>query len=249
MFEIDKARFGALIAELRKEKGLTQKDLAQRLFISDKAVSKWETGASIPDTALLMPLAELLGVTVTELLLCRRGPQEPLNAGQVETLVQSALQYSAEETTRPRVRRERVIGFFLCLLAACAEVFLLWRGGLLPESLWVVELLSAFFGGYFWLAARERLPAYYDENRISSYSDGVFRMNMPGLHFNNSNWPHLIQVGRVWSLISLVGYPVLCYVLSSFCPAVWASAGLFLTLALFLGGLFVPMYVVGKRYE
>ena len=68
MYELDKARFGSFVAQLRKEKGLTQKALAQQLFISDKAVSKWETGVSVPDTALLIPLAEALGVTVTELL-------------------------------------------------------------------------------------------------------------------------------------------------------------------------------------
>ena len=65
MYELDKARFGSFVAQLRKEKGLTQKALAQQLFISDKAVSKWETGVSVPDTALLIPLAEALGVTVT----------------------------------------------------------------------------------------------------------------------------------------------------------------------------------------
>ena len=52
MFEIDKQRFGKFVAELRKEKGVTQKELAKELFISDKAISKWETGVSIPDTAL-----------------------------------------------------------------------------------------------------------------------------------------------------------------------------------------------------
>ena len=46
MFEIDKKKFGAFLSQLRKEKGYTQKDLAQKLFLSDKAVSKWETGVS-----------------------------------------------------------------------------------------------------------------------------------------------------------------------------------------------------------
>lgn len=46
MFELDKKSFGAFVAQLRREKGWTQKELAQRLFVSDKAVSKWETGAS-----------------------------------------------------------------------------------------------------------------------------------------------------------------------------------------------------------
>lgn len=46
MFELDKKSFGAFVAQLRREKGWTQKELAQRLFVSDKAVSKWETGVS-----------------------------------------------------------------------------------------------------------------------------------------------------------------------------------------------------------
>ena len=44
MFEIDKAKFGAFVAQLRKEKGLMQKELAEKLYVSDKAVSKWERG-------------------------------------------------------------------------------------------------------------------------------------------------------------------------------------------------------------
>ena len=46
MYQLDKERFGRFVAELRREKGLTQKQLAQSLCISDKAVSKWETGVS-----------------------------------------------------------------------------------------------------------------------------------------------------------------------------------------------------------
>ncbi len=67
MTHIDKQKFGTFIAMLRKEKGITQKELAEQLFISDKAVSKWETAASVPNIDLLIPLANLLGVTVTEL--------------------------------------------------------------------------------------------------------------------------------------------------------------------------------------
>ena len=77
MFNIDKEKFGAFIAMLRREKGITQKELAEQLAISDKAVSKWETAVSVPNIDLLIPLADLLGVTVTELLLCRRPSRTP----------------------------------------------------------------------------------------------------------------------------------------------------------------------------
>ena len=58
---------GALIAELRKEKGLTQDQLGEQVFVSGKAVSKWERGLSFPSVDVLEKLAEVLGVTVTEL--------------------------------------------------------------------------------------------------------------------------------------------------------------------------------------
>ena len=59
---------GEVIRGLREKRRLTQRDLAQRLNVSDKTISKWETGRGLPDITLLEPLAGALGVSVTELL-------------------------------------------------------------------------------------------------------------------------------------------------------------------------------------
>ena len=59
---------GAVIRELREKKGMTQADLAQRLFVSDKTVSKWENGKGYPDISLLDPIARLFGVSIAELV-------------------------------------------------------------------------------------------------------------------------------------------------------------------------------------
>ena len=59
---------GKFIASLRKEKNMTQKDLADKLYVSDRAVSKWERGLNFPDITLLKKLSEVLGVSLTELL-------------------------------------------------------------------------------------------------------------------------------------------------------------------------------------
>ena len=75
------SKMAQLISELRKEKKLTQKDLAEQLGITDKAVSKWERGLSCPDISLLSSLSNVLGITANELLNGERAvPSAPKTA-------------------------------------------------------------------------------------------------------------------------------------------------------------------------
>lgn len=73
---MDARNFGSTIASLRKEKGMTQLDLARKMGVTDKAVSKWERNLSFPDVASLPLLAEQLGVSVDELLEARESVQK-----------------------------------------------------------------------------------------------------------------------------------------------------------------------------
>ena len=65
---MDQTKIGSFIAQCRKEKKLTQMQLAEKLGITDRAVSKWETGKSMPDSSIMLELCEILGITVNELL-------------------------------------------------------------------------------------------------------------------------------------------------------------------------------------
>ena len=65
---MDNRQVGKFISRLRKSKGMTQKELAEKLDITDKAVSKWERGSGYPDISILPSLADILGVTVEEIL-------------------------------------------------------------------------------------------------------------------------------------------------------------------------------------
>lgn len=251
MYELDRQQFGAFVARLRKEKGYTQKDLAQQLHLSDKAVSKWETGVSIPDTALLVPLAEILGVTVTELLLCRRQEEdEKLDSGTVEAVVKTAIQYPQETPERAYRRKSRWFFWYpICLLAGLAG---LWGN-------WVLEMnmafaptpvcLGAVFGAYFCFFVRVKLPEMYDKYSLNLVCDGIFHMNVPGLRFHNGNWPYIVTVGRVWSCAVMALMPLVNLALGMLIPEGSEMVVLWSVLALTLGGLFVPMYVLGKKYE
>ena len=98
MTQINNDKFGEFILELRREKGLTQKELAEKLYISDKAVSKWERGLSMPDIALLIPLSQIFGVTTTELLSGKRIEKDKgLTIGEVEILMNQTIHLSKEE--------------------------------------------------------------------------------------------------------------------------------------------------------
>lgn len=65
---MDQKKIGAFIAEMRKARQLTQHDLADIIGISDKTVSRWETGRGMPEVSLIIPLCNELGITATELL-------------------------------------------------------------------------------------------------------------------------------------------------------------------------------------
>ena len=69
---MDQIKTGKFIARCRKEKKLTQAQLAERLSITDRAVSKWETGKSMPDASLMLELCETLHISVNELLCGKR---------------------------------------------------------------------------------------------------------------------------------------------------------------------------------
>lgn len=65
---MDQVKIGKLITKLRKERNMTQEQLAEKLSVSNRSISRWETGRNMPDMTLLIPLSEALGITTTELL-------------------------------------------------------------------------------------------------------------------------------------------------------------------------------------
>lgn len=82
---------GELIADLRKQKNWTQSDLALKLGVTDKAVSRWETGRGFPDISLLKPLSDMLDVTLNELILGERINPEAQMARADDTILRTLM--------------------------------------------------------------------------------------------------------------------------------------------------------------
>lgn len=262
MYQIDKEKFGTFVANLRKEKQLTQKELAEKLFLSDKAISKWERGLSMPDITILTPLADILGVTVAELLQCERLPQSSMQQQQVEELVQKAIGLGEEKNLGKELWKRPL--HWLVLLGTWVVVAVEWMTLLWlkydPQAMGfemqTFLLLPALFGCFVWLLIQERLPAYYDENQIRYYHHNGFKMNIPGVNLNNSNWPYIVKALRCWTVYLPISVPLIYgaghwLLLQKGLGILWLDRSLIFWILLFwsLLSLFLPLVYVGKKYE
>ena len=126
-----RARLGANIASYRKQMGLTQLSLADKLNYSDKAVSKWERGESIPDVLILVQLAELFGISVNDLL---TDPNRlPENTGAVVGKMEKAV----EKTLKRKADKLSILGLSSLLVWFVALLIFVIVSSLGIEKSWV----------------------------------------------------------------------------------------------------------------
>ena len=112
-------KIGQFIANLRKEKQMTQRELAEKLHITDKAVSKWERGLSCPDISLLPSLAGILGVTTSELL---NGQKNKMNSNDVEQTVDNTLSYAENSVKYKLVSIQNILAIIFSILLLLAII-------------------------------------------------------------------------------------------------------------------------------
>lgn len=104
---MDSKVFGRFIAETRKEKNMTQADLAEILGVTDKAISRWERGIGFPDINTLEPLANALEMTVLELMRSKRADMENKNDNLSDSEV-AEIMVKVAEMTRESQRQDKV---------------------------------------------------------------------------------------------------------------------------------------------
>ena len=119
---MDPKKTGMIILEARKRLKMTQKDLADKLYVSDKAVSKWERGLCFPDISVLIPLTEILNISLYDLL---RG--EKVNKKEVEETLKNTINYSNSEINRKKkkyITISLIIIFIIVLISIMSVVFM-----------------------------------------------------------------------------------------------------------------------------
>lgn len=140
---MDNQKLGIFITELRKEKGLTQAQLAQKLNVTDKAVSKWERGVGFPDIKLLEPLADVLDISLLELMKSERLPKTTVSAPDTTDAFQNVIDLASYER---KIERQRIALVTLFIVLLIALIFLV---DIMQPS---VFYLYAFLLFYFFLA-------------------------------------------------------------------------------------------------
>ena len=135
---MDQIKIGKFIASCRKEEGMTQAELAEKLGISDRAVSKWETGKSMPDSGIMLELCGFLKINVNELLSGERIMAEFYSKQVEENLL--AMRREVEERDRRALKLEYWLGFSAVLSGSV----LILLASFLVMPFWLRMVLSAF---------------------------------------------------------------------------------------------------------
>ncbi len=136
---MDQVKIGKFIAECRKKKNLTQMQLAEKLNITDRAVSKWETGKSMPDSSIMCELCDALGITVNDLLCGEVVTMDNYNKELENNLLEMVKQ--KQEADKRLLRMEALAGAMACIPLALGCII----GLTVPMEEWlqVVIVLSS----------------------------------------------------------------------------------------------------------
>ena len=146
---MDQLKIGKFIAECRKNVGLTQKQLAEKLNITDRAVSKWETGKALPDSSIMLELCRILKITVNDLLSGEVISMENNNQINEKLLIEMSKELERKNKT---VWTSMWVIMGVCIVALLAGLVI--AAFLIPEGIWqlvtiiglcVVFLIPCFY--------------------------------------------------------------------------------------------------------
>ena len=158
---MDQIKIGKFIASCRKQQGMTQAALAEKLGISDRAVSKWETGRSMPDSGIMLELCGFLKINVNELLSGEKIMAESYDKRAEENLL--AMKRQIEEKNRQMLRTE----YWIALPAVIAGLVMVFVASFVAMPTWLRIALIAFalvliFTVAFIAVGIEQKAGYYE---------------------------------------------------------------------------------------
>ena len=179
---MDQVKIGRFIAECRREKNLTQMQLAEKLNITDRAVSKWENGRAMPDSSIMIELCSVLGINVNELLSGERIEMENYNKIAEEKLL--TLKKQKEESDKRLLNIEGIMGIISIIMYLIMVMIVSFSNMQDNTRVLIIMLLTVFVFIECLLALRiEQQAGYYECGRchhryVPTYSNVLWAMHI-----------------------------------------------------------------------
>lgn len=179
---MNQTKIGKFIAECRRTKNMTQAELAEKLNITDRAISKWETGRGMPDSSIMLELCELLGISVNELLSGEVIKMENYNLKAEENLIE--LKKQKEDSDRSMLKLELIIGY----ISSISFLVLVFTASFI-EMPPIIRILLIILGIIIFVIGVknavkiEQIAGYYECDKchykyVPSYNSVLFAMHL-----------------------------------------------------------------------
>ena len=146
---MDANQFGEFVQQCRKELGLTQSDLAEKIHVTAKAVSRWERGVGFPDIKLLQPLADALEISLVELMQSRRIPEELTLKAADPLVTQTVTAIQDQQNLSRRQKSKLILGNVLLGIAYIFLFVMAQQYPFEPKWLGLPLLIIAVFGFHY----------------------------------------------------------------------------------------------------
>ena len=192
---MDQVKIGKFIADCRKKTNLTQMQLAEKLNITDRAISKWETGKSMPDSSIMLELCDILGISVNDLL-----------CGEIVTMANynKELENNLLEIIKQKEQADKrllSIEVFIGITATIVLFALVFVAAFIQMETWLRVSLIAFgfilfLAGCFYALRIEQVAGYYEcEHCKHRYVPTYKAVNM-AMHMGRTRYMRCPQCGK-----------------------------------------------------
>ena len=196
--DMDQIKIGKFLQERRKECGLTQSELAEKLYVSDRAISKWENGNCLPDADHMVELCEILGITINDLFMGEVVPKDFVNTELETSLI--AMTKLKQQSDKRLLGIEIVLGVFsvILLFAGILVAWLvtmpLWARIIVGVSAWILFFVGMAFG----LRIEQKAGFYQCANCGHTYTPNFWSV-LFAMHVNRTRYMKCPHCGkRTW---------------------------------------------------
>ena len=192
---MDQVKIGKFIAECRRKTNLTQMQLAEKLNITDRAISKWETGKSLPDSSIMLELCDVLGISVNDLLCGEVVTMDNYNKELENNLLEMIKQKELAD------KRLLSVEVFVGITATIVLFALIFVAAFIQMETWlkvslIVFSFILFLAGCFYALRIEQVAGYYECKHCKHRYVPTYKAVNMAMHMGRTRYMRCPQCGK-----------------------------------------------------